>query len=203
VEFAALPLVFSWPYAIAFWAVYVWSIAPEMRLVWSASRSVARAREKTPDAGSFQLLVVMQAVALAAAFALAFLSSTRFAPAYRALAFWSGLVLVVAGTLLRSHCRCTLGKYFTADVRAESDQPVVDTGAYRWIRHPSYTGGLLIFTGVGLALGSWASALVMFGSTLGAYLYRMPVEERALTVTLGEKYQFYMRSHKRLVPYIY
>jgi len=51
----------------------------------------------------------------------------------------------------------TLGRSFTVDVRIRAGQRVVDSGPYRWVRHPSYAGLLLICVGIGLALGNGAA----------------------------------------------
>jgi protein-S-isoprenylcysteine O-methyltransferase Ste14 len=61
---------------------------------------------------------------------------------------------------------------------------------------------MLLMTGMGLALGNWASFLVMAVSTIAAYSYRVAVEERALTATLGEPYRDYMQRTKRFIPFV-
>src|SRR5689334_22295599 len=97
---------------------------------------------------------------------------------YDVAAFVAGLIMLVSGSLLRRHCFRMLGTSFTGDVRASADQHVVSRGAYRFLRHPAYTGGILLNTGVGIALGSWVSALLLAVASTVVYLYRMAVEER-------------------------
>ena len=58
-------------------------------------------------------------------------------------------------------------------------------------------------TGLGLALGSWGSALLMAVSSFAVYVYRMNVEERALAAAIGEPYIDFMRTRKRLIPFVY
>jgi protein-S-isoprenylcysteine O-methyltransferase Ste14 len=96
-----------------------------------------------------------------------------------------------------------LGKHFTGNVRAAADQPVIDRGAYRWVRHPSYTGGILMYLGTGLALTNWLSAFIMVFATAAAYLYRVHVEEQALQANLGSRYQEYMQRTKRFIPFVF
>ncbi len=96
-----------------------------------------------------------------------------------------------------------LGKHFTGDVKASPDQPVVDRGIYRWVRHPSYTGGMLMYMGTGLALTNWLSVLIITVAGGAAYLYRVRVEEQALQANLGGRYQEYMRRTKRFVPFVF
>ena len=95
------------------------------------------------------------------------------------------------------------GESFTGDVRASSDQQVVTRGAYSILRHPSYTGGILMNAGVGIALGSWASAMLMTAGSVAVYAYRIAVEERALLATIGAPYQEFMSTRKRLIPFVY
>ncbi|MGA8618605.1 MAG: isoprenylcysteine carboxylmethyltransferase family protein [Candidatus Sulfotelmatobacter sp.] len=119
--------------------------------------------------------------------------------------FWfvTGLTAVLGGSLLRRHCWRMLGKHFTGDVKASSDQPVIDRGAYRWVRHPSYTGGMLMYMGTGIALTNWLSALIITFAGGAAYLYRVRVEEQTLAAHLGDRYQEYMRRTKRFVPFVF
>jgi protein-S-isoprenylcysteine O-methyltransferase Ste14 len=87
-------------------------------------------------------------------------------------------------------------------VKVQKDQTVVDTGSYRYVRHPSYTGLLIIFVGLGLALQSWGAVLVLALIFAIVWGYRVHVEERALISQLGEAYPAYSRRTKRLIPYL-
>jgi len=110
---------------------------------------------------------------------------------------------MAAGSLFRRHCFKTLGSSFTGDVRANADQAIVTRGAYAYLRHPSYTGGILLNTGIGIALGSWGSALLLAVVSFAVYSYRVSIEERALLAALGEPYREFMRTRKRMVPFLY
>jgi protein-S-isoprenylcysteine O-methyltransferase Ste14 len=118
----------------------------------------------------------------------------------RAAAFWIGEALCVAGIGVRGWAIWTLGALFTPIVRTIPDQPVVVSGPYRFVRHPSYTGLLLFLAGVGFVLGDWVGlAAVVLGSTAGL-LYRIRVEEAALIAAIGEPYRAFAASRRRLVP---
>ena len=58
-------------------------------------------------------------------------------------------------------------------------------------------------TGMGLALGSWASILILVVASFVVYTYRMVVEESALLAEIGEPYAQFMRTRKRVIPYVY
>jgi protein-S-isoprenylcysteine O-methyltransferase Ste14 len=74
---------------------------------------------------------------------------------------------------------------------------------HRLIRHPSYSGLLIILLGFGLSLtNNWLSMFVIMGCTLIGLGYRMHVEEHALQAELGQRYREYMRRTKRLIPFV-
>jgi protein-S-isoprenylcysteine O-methyltransferase Ste14 len=71
------------------------------------------------------------------------------------------------------------------------------------MRHPSYTGGLTSFFGLGLAFANWLSLAILMIIIVIVYLYRMHVEEKVLIASLGDEYLEYSRQTKRLIPGIY
>jgi protein-S-isoprenylcysteine O-methyltransferase Ste14 len=120
-----------------------------------------------------------------------------------ALAAAIGLVVMLAGIVLRGWSFLTLGDYFTFTVQVSDDQQVVHAGPYRLLRHPSYSGILLICLGVGLAGANWVSLALLVLLPLALLLYRIHIEERALLSTLGERYRDYATGRKRLVPLVW
>ena len=111
--------------------------------------------------------------------------------------------MLIGASLLRRHCFRMLGDYFTLDVRAHNEQHVIDRGAYSWVRHPGYTAGIMMYIGVGFALGNWVSLIILTTIAVFVYMKRIAFEERVLEETLGERYRMYMQGRKRLIPYVY
>jgi protein-S-isoprenylcysteine O-methyltransferase Ste14 len=191
------PLPFVWPWALLFWSVHFWAFWPEFRIIRAARRNA------TPqDAKSIQVITWGMWIGYFAAYALSFVAALQV-PVHRVAIFLGGVAVIVAGSLLRRHCWRLLGASFTGDVRATEGQEVITRGAYALVRHPSYTAGTLMNVGIGIALGSWASALVLLVASLVVYLYRIEVEERALLAVLGEPYARFLSTRKRLIPFIY
>src|SRR3954462_3796825 len=114
-----------------------------------------------------------------------------------------GVVLFVAGLTVRWWAIIVLGRFFTVDVTIEKDHELVERGPFRIVRHPSYTGVLLAFVGLGLSLRNWAALLVILIPIVAAFIHRMNVEEDALALALGTRYAEYMKRTKRLVPFVY
>lgn len=117
--------------------------------------------------------------------------------------FVVGLVLMALGIFIRQWAVFTLGRFFTADVRVHPGQTVVERGPYRWVRHPSYSGLLIFFVGLGVALSNWLSLLVLAVVPAAGLLIRIRSEERALLVALGDDYCRYAATHRRLFPGIW
>jgi len=186
-----------WPYWILFWAGYWWAFWPEFRIVYRSQRS-----GDAKDAKSLQVIVFGMWIALCGAFPLAWVAPLQFTE-HRVVIFFIGVTVLISGSLLRRHCWRMLGASFTGDVRANADQEVVTRGAYAILRHPSYTAGILMNTGIGIALGSWGSAATLALVSFAVYSYRIMVEERALLASIGEPYKRFMRTRKRLIPFMY
>jgi len=194
------PLPFVWPYALVFWVIYVWAFLPEWKVVQGGREGVKDADSK--DSGSLKAILGGMWAALLIAYPLAFVKAWAFPQRWQLPLFVVGVLLIVLGSLLRRYCFRTLGEYFTGDVKARPDQPVITSGPYRLVRHPSYTAGMMMFIGIGLALGSWFSFALLTIATIATYSYRVAVEERVLLETIGEPYGKYMKERKRFIPYI-
>jgi len=192
------PLPFVWPYALIFWAVFIWAYWREFGIVGRASRE-----QTASDSKSLQVILLGQSLAFFAAYPLAWVPALQFPLAYRFASFFIGIAMLIAGSLLRRHCFRMLGTSFTGDVRASADQQVVDRGAYRILRHPAYTAGIILNTGVGVGLGSWMAALLLAVASTAVYIYRIAVEERTLLAVIGEPYREFMKTRKRLIPFLY
>ena len=191
------PPVFAYGEAIFFWIVLIWAFYPEIL----HSGIVAGARSNPQDVGTLRLINVGSNVALLLAFAASFLPWLILP--YPRLALGAGIVLLAAGGMLRRLCFRILGEYFTAAVTVRAGQPVIDRGPYRWIRHPGYAAGSIMFLGIGLALGNWLGLAIFFLEIVVVYSQRVKAEEKALLDTLGEPYRAYMARTKRFIPFIF
>jgi protein-S-isoprenylcysteine O-methyltransferase Ste14 len=111
--------------------------------------------------------------------------------------------LIWAGIGLRWWSFRALGRYFTFTVQTSADQPVITSGPYRVIRHPSYAGVMLILVGLAATYGNWLSVAVFLVIALAGFVHRIRIEEAALSATLGRAYTSYASGRKRLVPLVW
>jgi protein-S-isoprenylcysteine O-methyltransferase Ste14 len=159
-------------------------------------------RAPAEDRGSLRIVILGFASGMFLAFRLAFGVRGAALP-WPPVWFVLGLATMVAGALLRRHCFRVLGRFFTGAVTIQADHRLIDTGAYRFLRHPSYSAALLIIVGFATALGNWASVLAAFVCAFCGYAWRARVEERALLAALGEPYARFMAARKRFIPLLY
>jgi len=116
--------------------------------------------------------------------------------------FYPGIFLMLLGVVVRQWAIAVLGRFFSLTVRVAEDHRVVVRGPYRLVRHPSYTGVLITFIGLALAVQSSGALLVLLAVFGVSYGYRMRVEERVLQSELGQDYAEYMKRTKRLIPFL-
>jgi protein-S-isoprenylcysteine O-methyltransferase len=154
------------------------------------------------DRGSLGLLWIVIFASVSLAFILASgLPQLAFGP--RATCEVIGISVFIAGIALRWYSIAILGRFFTVNVAIAADHRLIEEGPYRLVRHPSYTGSLLAFAGLGIAFCNWASLAALMAPTLAVFLRRIHIEEAALTEAFGERYRDYVRRTKRLIPAIY
>jgi protein-S-isoprenylcysteine O-methyltransferase Ste14 len=172
---------------------------------WAVLELALRVRERLQGRGGAARdrgTRVLIAVTLGAAIALAAVTASRaprIAGAYRA----AGVTVIWLGLAIRVWAIAALGRAFRTTVEVDPGQAVVDTGPYRWVRHPSYSGLLLIVTGCGLASGSWLAIAICPVLPLPALLFRVRVEEAELVGVLGDRYRAYQARTKRLIPGVF
>jgi protein-S-isoprenylcysteine O-methyltransferase Ste14 len=117
--------------------------------------------------------------------------------------FWIGLFIIVLGFILRIWSVVTLGALFRTTIETHTGQHVVRNGPYRLVRHPSYSGGLLMCFGYGIAFQNWLSLAFAVLLPLAAFVYRIHFEEAALVSSIGSDYIRYQSETKKLIPWIW
>ena len=163
--------------------VTVWAAVEASLMV----RDLARGKGSTArDRGTRNMLVIGWLGAFIAALWLA----GQFGPASTwRLGRWhvaAGLIVMWIGIAIRIWAVVVLGSAFRTTVEVDAGQQLVDRGPYRLVRHPSYTGILLIAVGYGLTLGNWLSSVILLVIPLGTMLRRIAVEEATLTEVIGQ-----------------
>lgn len=111
-----------------------------------------------------------------------------------------GLLLIVLGFVLGSYALIE-NRFFSGVVRIQTDRGhhLVDTGPYRWIRHPGYAGAILSYIGIPLLLDSiWTYLPVVFVTII--LLIRTSLEDQTLQKELPDYADYVTRTRYRLIP---
>ncbi len=117
--------------------------------------------------------------------------------------FVFGIGVALGGLVLRLWAVATLGQFFQPRLVVQDGHRVVADGPYRVVRHPSYTGPILIFVGIGYVLDNWIGLGLCVVLPLASYAYRIVIEERVLIEGLGDPYEEYRRGTWRIAPGIW
>ena len=116
---------------------------------------------------------------------------------------FAGLGIIAAGLVLRSRAAGSLGASFAVQLGMREDQPLVESGPYRRIRHPNYTALLLVALGTAFSLSSPLALAVTVCVWLPVVLVRIAREERILLARFDGAYRAYMRRTWRMIVGIY
>jgi protein-S-isoprenylcysteine O-methyltransferase len=155
------------------------------------------------DAGTLKLLWTVLYTAIFVAVALSSLGIGRLPAAWRVPLLWTGTATIAAGLAFRSWAIAVLGRQFTVDVGIQPGHALIQSGPYRWLRHPSYTGALACFLGLGIGLCDWASLAVIAVAVTAAFARRIRVEEAVLAQAFGARWDAHAHRTWRLLPFVW
>lgn len=116
---------------------------------------------------------------------------------------WLGFGIALVGLLVRFIAIGKLGPYFSEELVVQNFQPLVTSGLYQYIRHPSYCGLLLISFGIPTILESLWGFIYCAVFIVPIVIYRINIEEDILLKGYGVLYNIYQRRTKRLIPHLY
>lgn len=110
---------------------------------------------------------------------------------------------VVLGITVRIWAIRTLGAYFTVDITTFRCHKVHHDGPYWYVRHPSYSGLILMMLGLAISLQNWVSFVWVMFPLLLVLDHRARTEERFLEEKLGQPYTWFCYQRKRFFPGVY
>ncbi len=183
------------------WRLLYWGWFASEIIVGVATRT-KREGGKVRDRGSLLILWIVIAASITACVWIGESSTPDMPGASHALKI-AALIVMLAGLAIRWSAIFTLGKSFSSNVAIHDSQRINRTGLYRFVRHPSYLGLLLVFLAIGLHSRNWIALAVVLVPTTSALLYRIHVEEAALAEAFGNEYLAYSKATKRLLPGLY
>ncbi len=165
-------------------------------------RASRQKQTENRDAGSLRRLWIVTSVSITAGM---FLSAYGVKPSLPIGFPWPlcGVAVFCVGAMLRWWAIWHLGRFFTVNIAVASDHRIIDTGPYRFVRHPSYSGLILELAGLGLTLGTLPSLAAVVIAPTFALLHRVRIEEAALRAHLTDAYATYSARTKKIVPFVF
>jgi protein-S-isoprenylcysteine O-methyltransferase Ste14 len=112
----------------------------------------------------------------------------------------AGLVIILVGMAMRIWTRISIGGMYSGYVRVTAGHVLVTDGPYRWVRHPGYTGFVIMALGLCIGYSSLIGLAAIPVLLLPGLAYRMKVEERLLKLQFGDEYRVYARGSKKIIP---
>ena len=112
-----------------------------------------------------------------------------------------GLTFCLLGAVVACWSRYKLGRNWSLSVQKKENHELIQSGFYKIVRHPIYTGFLLLFIGNTIIVGDYRgiiSVLIVFMS----FWFKLTKEEKLLTENFGNQYIEYRKRTKALIPYI-
>ncbi len=119
------------------------------------------------------------------------------------LSVYAGYFLVIFGLACRWVAIVSLGKAFTVKVSILEAHTLKTDGIYKYIRHPSYTGLLMYYIGLGLVMQNWICVLILFVFPCFVVMNRIRIEEQALLENFPTEYNDYQKRSWRLFPFLF
>lgn len=187
-------LIYVIVFTLSFWTWFLFEL-------WVVSRDRGKPQRGQLRGGRWLILGIAIGMMLA-------VNSPQFAPGLDIRAhfpawFTLGIVLIWAGLIFRFWAIQTLGKFFSTRLVVQEHHELIRSGPYTYLRNPSYTGALVTFIGIGLAIGNWLSFGVLLLTSLVLYAWRIKIEEGMLAEAFGQAFQDYKQTSWALIPFIW
>jgi protein-S-isoprenylcysteine O-methyltransferase Ste14 len=195
-------------WTVAYWQAWVFlgvfftaTLAITLYLMEKDPALLARRVKAGPAAERDTQQKVIQALAAVAFIALFVLSALDHRFGWSAVPPWwslagDGLVALGLWIVFRVF---RVNTFTSATIETGAGQRVIRTGPYAVVRHPMYSGALLMLLGVAPALGSaWGS--LAFLPMLGVIVWRLRAEERFLSANLAGYSEYRQHVRRRLIP---
>jgi protein-S-isoprenylcysteine O-methyltransferase Ste14 len=112
------------------------------------------------------------------------------------------VLLGIAGLIVTLWARIVLGRNWSGSITHKEGHELVERGPYRFVRHPIYTGMLLMVVATAIARGTWDSVLGLILFT-AVHIWKLRREEALMIRYFPDSYPEYRARTKALVPLLY
>ena len=183
-------ILICWIVFLLYWFVSWSSVKPTQERIWGGGRF------------RWIIIGIVMIVLFTKIFGLTipFLTISLISPSV--LLSVASVILVIVGLVIALVARRTLAGNWSKDVDVKVDHELITTGIYRYVRHPIYTGVLLMGLGSVLMIGT-TNVLLVFLAMLGFFWFKARQEEKLLTKHFPKEYPAYKNHTKALIPFVW
>ena len=169
----------------------------------SGARILEMKRKRDVTAGkvqenfTFQLFVIVGAIMAAGSIAEYVIRGGGFSW----IALGAGIFCSIASFKLRWAAIAALGKFWSLHVEIRDNHEFVQSGPFRFVRHPTYFSMILELMSFPLFCGAWFMLILIPVAYIPALMLRLRLEEPAMVNKFGDAYRDYQRRVPMLIPY--
>lgn len=118
-----------------------------------------------------------------------------------AVVAWTASLLCVGGLAFCIWARISIGRNWSGVVTLKEDHQLIERGPYRWVRHPIYTGLLMMYLATAIVLGCGAG-LIGLVFIFVSFWIKLDAEEKLMLKQFPDRYSTYQRRVKRIIPFV-
>ncbi len=115
---------------------------------------------------------------------------------------FAGFGLIIPGFVLMQMAAKHLVGQFSIQVRLQAGHRLIQSGPYKWLRHPRYLGILLFFLGISMVFRSGLAILCAL-ALFGVLVWRVLAEESLLQQEFGTDWEEYRARSWRIIPFLF
>jgi protein-S-isoprenylcysteine O-methyltransferase Ste14 len=177
-----------------------WMIFFVVWIVAAAATKRAVYRESRAQRLSYSLLLVAGLYLMFKAYRFDSWLGLPALPASPAIA-WVAVGLCVAGLAFSIWARLTLGRNWSGTVTLKEGHELIVRGPYRFVRHPIYTGLLVMIVATTVAFGHFLGFVGVFLAFVSFWI-KLGYEEKVLLKQFPDEYAAYQKRVKRIIPFL-
>lgn len=173
-------------------------------IIWIFTATGNKKNRKKSDKGSIWLIILGYWLSIYVSYYLTSAETIKFIrnSMLPHIFYFIGILLIVAGTIIRDYSVWTLKKAFTLSVQTTSDQHLIQKGFYRYVRNPAYTGSILSLLGIAFSLRNTYAPIIVLIICILCYGIRIKIEEKALKEQFKQEFEHYRENTYCLFPFI-
>lgn len=122
-------------------------------------------------------------------------------PSFSWISYAIGVLVAIVSFKLRWAAIAALGRFWSLHVEIRENHEFVQSGPFRFVRHPTYFSMLLETASFGLICSAWWMLLVILPIFILSLILRLRLEEPAMVDKFGDAYREYQKRVPMLLPY--